>query len=82
MVSGIISWVVLYALYIVLFAPFVTIQNTILGMYGVKYPMLNTVAANLTSTANAAFVIIAVGIFFFMLIAPFIFEPTSVGGDF
>jgi hypothetical protein len=81
-ISGIISWVVLYGLYIVLFAPFVMVENTILGNFGTTYPVLNTFVANITSGANAAFVIIGIGVFFFMMVAPFLFEPTSIGGDF
>lgn len=67
-------------LYIFVFAPvYVVPVNDILGQFGSQYPALQTMAANLTSGENAAFVIVAIGVFFFMLIAPYLFEPLSSG---
>ena len=77
MISGVVSWVVLYVLYAILFPPFVSIQNTIVGTFGVQYPALQAMATNLTSLANAAFVLIAIGVFIFMLVAGYLSEPLS-----
>ena len=80
--SGVISWALLYGLYIWLFPAYVSTANDILGQFGSTYPSLNTFVGNLTSDVNAAFVLIGIGVFFFMVVAGFLYEPTSTAyGD-
>jgi hypothetical protein len=82
LISSIVTWVILYVVYIFVFGPALVIPaNTILGDFGSKYPQMNLIVANVVSQTNAAFVLIAIGVFFFMLVAPYIFEPISGGSE-
>ena len=81
LMSGIITWVILYLLYIYLFPGYVATANSITSLFGGQYPALNSFVGNLTSNVNGAFILIGVGVFFFMLVAPYLFEPVSSGGD-
>ena len=79
-VSGIVAYVGLYMAYVFLIPPWIIFA---LQMTQVRPgdSTLNTILGNLTNNINAAFVIIAVGIFFFMLISGYKDEPTSLSVD-
>jgi hypothetical protein len=77
MILGVITWVILYTVYVFIFPPFVAVQNTVVGLYGVQFPTLQTMATNLTSDANAAFIIIAIGVAGLMVFVGYLAEPLS-----
>lgn len=77
-----LSYVGLTMAYIFLMPVWVSFANTAVMVEGPTTPGLNTVTGYLTSNINEAFVLLAVGIFIFMYIAPFRQEPTSLSvGD-
>jgi hypothetical protein len=77
--SGIVSWGVLYAMYVFLFAPFVDIGDTAVSDLGGQIPQLVGFWQGLYSDMNAAFIIVGVGIFVFFMVLGFLFEPQSQG---
>jgi hypothetical protein len=82
--SAIVVWVLLYFTYVFIFAPLVTVSDFVAQNFGGTYPQLLPLIANVVSEANAAFVAVAVGVFVFLMIVGYFFEPTStsIGGGF
>ncbi len=81
LVSAIITWAIMYLVYVAVFPGYVLTANSILGQFGAQYPQLNALVGNLTSQINAVFIIVSIGVFFFMLLAPYLFEPLSGGSS-
>ena len=75
--SAIVVWALLYFTYVFLFAPLVVVGNFVAQNFGVQYPQLVPLIANVVTEANAAFVMVGLGVFVFMMIIGYFFEPTS-----
>ena len=77
-----ISYVALTLLYLFVMPSWVSFANTVNVVAGATTPGLNTLTSYETSNINAAFIILAIGIFVFMYLAPFQpGEPTSLAYD-
>lgn len=77
LLSGILTFFIMYSLYIFLMPVYVVPVNQILSEFGASITQLNNYAGNINEDINADFIIIPVGVFFFMLVAPYIQEALS-----